>query len=219
MKKEIIACLAILLLQTNPILISKKINNETKQLTFKEAFKNQLELLIKEENESWYLRDRKLDKYFGEKERQRVREISKKLGIEPQWLYEVIWYESRGNPQAVNYQKGDNLNPEIRCKKRATGLIQFLPKTSKRLGTSNIKIYNMTVLEQLDYVEKYLKKCDDKYNLESYIDTYLAVFHPIALGNKHIVVSGKGAEQNPNVDINKDGIITIKEFTEYANKS
>jgi len=219
MKKNILLALAIILLQTDPIINSKENKQENKELskpTFKELYVNQVKLLLEEQNESWYLESKKLDKYFGKKERQKVKEISEKIGIKPQWLYEVIWYESRGNPKAVNYQKGDNLNPEIRCKKRATGLIQFLPKTSKRLGTSNIKIYNMTVLEQLNYVEKYLKKCDDKYNLKSYIDTYLAVFHPSALGTKKIVITGKGAIQNPNVDINKDGVITIEEFSKYA---
>jgi hypothetical protein len=93
--------------------------------------------------------------------------VSKRLGISPNWLLAVMYKESRLNPQAVNKTGG------------ATGLIQFMPNTAKGLGTSTAELYNMSNVEQLKYVEKYFKPYKDK--IKSYLDLYLVTFFPVAL--------------------------------------
>jgi len=55
-----------------------------------------------------------------------------RLGIDPAWLANVINFESGGNPQARNPVSG------------ATGLIQFMPSTAQRLGTSTAAIFRRT---------------------------------------------------------------------------
>jgi hypothetical protein len=42
------------------------------------------------------------------------------------------------------------------------GLIQFMSTTAKNLGTSTSELAKMTAVEQLNYVEKYLKQGEIK---------------------------------------------------------
>ena len=53
----------------------------------------------------------------------KVIKISRELGIDPNWLMFVMWFDSRLNPKAVNQTS------------MAGGLIQFMPSTAKALGT------------------------------------------------------------------------------------
>ncbi len=139
----------------------------------------------------------------------KVELISKKLLIDPNWLMAVMYKESGLNHRAVNSNSG------------ATGLIQFMPSTAKGLGTSTTALRNMSNLEQLDLVYKYYRPYISKLN--SYPDLYLATFFPIALGKSDDWVLKSGsqsakliASQNPGVDLNKDGQITVGEFKQYC---
>lgn len=141
----------------------------------------------------------------------KVKEVSKKLLIEPDWLMAVMYKESGINPQAVNPNGG------------ATGLIQFMPATAKSLGTSTTALKNMSNVEQLDYVYKYYKPYITKLN--SYPDLYMATFFPAALGKSNDYVlqtsslsAGTIARANPVIDLNKDNKITVGEFHEYCYK-
>lgn len=145
--------------------------------------------------------------YFLDK----VEEISRKLMIAPEWLMAVMFKESKLNHKAVNSTTG------------ATGLIQFMPATAKGLGTSTTALKNMSNIEQLDYVYKYYRPYISKLN--SYPDLYLATFFPVALGKSDSFVmqtnslpASTVARQNPAIDINKDGKITVGEFKEYCYK-
>ena len=141
----------------------------------------------------------------------KVELISKKLLIDPNWLMAVMYKESGLNHRAVNSKSG------------ATGLIQFMPATAQGLGTSTTALKNMSNLEQLDWVYKYYRPYISKLN--SYPDLYLATFFPIALGKSDdwvMQTSSKSAKliasQNPGVDLNKDGQITVGEFKQYCYK-
>lgn len=194
-------------------------NDAFKQSCIKHQLLKLIDEINQEEEEASYLIRRNLSKYFGNAERSKVREIAKEIGIDPKWIYEIIWYESRGNPKAVNKQPGDPENAWLRVLKgRATGVIQFMPKTAKKLGTTTKDLFKMSVLEQLDYVRHYLKHWDDIYDLTTYEDTYLSVFYPYALGKPDTYVIGTGiiTDQNPTVDTNNDGVITVKDFKEYS---
>jgi hypothetical protein len=146
----------------------------------------------------------------------KVKDIAAKLGINPNWLMVVMYNESRLNAQAVNKQKGDNPDAYSRSVYRATGLIQFMPKTARILGTGTQSLYTMTNLRQLDYVYQYFKPYAGR--IKSYFDLYMITFFPAAVGKKddYIIQSPNIsasviAAQNPSFDINKDSKITVGE--------
>ena len=133
----------------------------------------------------------------------------KYLGIQPNWLMMVMYAESRVNPQAVNRTSN------------ATGLIQFMPNTAKALSTTVQNIYKMNAVQQLEYVQKYYNWL--RGDLKSYYDVYAATFFPRAIGKPDDWVlqtdrtsAGIIAKQNPAVNINKDGKITVGEFKQYV---
>lgn len=61
------------------------------------------------------------------------------------------------------------------------GLIQFSDATARTLQTTYDALGKMTFIEQMDYVEKYLKANKDKMN--TIVDFYLQVIKPNAVGN------------------------------------
>lgn len=130
---------------------------------------------------------------------EKVYKISNELGIEANWLMFVMWFESRLNPQAVNPISG------------ATGLIQFMPSTARSLGTTTDVLKRMNNIQQLDYVLAYLRPYRGR--MKSWVDVYLAVFYPKAIGKPHFVITPDiVAKQNKIFDINKDLDISVKEI-------
>lgn len=135
----------------------------------------------------------------------RVKKIAGMLGIDPNWLMIVMNSESGLNHKAVN--KFSN----------ATGLIQFMPKTAKWIGTSINSLANMSNVEQLEYVYRYFNFY--KKHIKSYTDLYLITFYPIALTQNWpdfktlppIVV-----KQNAVMDLNKNGILTVGEVRAWV---
>ena len=133
------------------------------------------------------------------------------LGIQPKWLENVMWIESRLNPSAVNKVSG------------ATGLIQFMPATAKALGTTTDELKKMSFIDQMQYVYLYLKPYANK--MQSLVDVYFAVFFPSAIGkaNSFVLQTNKLsaqliAQQNPAYDLNKDKQITKGEVAEAINR-
>jgi hypothetical protein len=141
----------------------------------------------------------------------KVRSVSAPLGIKPDWLMALMNHES-GLDHRVPNRKGSG----------AVGLIQFMPATAMRLGTTSEKLRSMTNVEQLDYVYKYFEPYKGK--IRSYTDLYLITFYPYALGRpdnyvfgsqKNVSTVKKIREQNPALDLNKDGVITLGEFKQW----
>jgi hypothetical protein len=166
------------------------------------------EIVEERERETVLLQELNMDHRFTESERQRIREIAAKFDLNKDWIYFVIYKESRGNHKAVN--KHTN----------ATGLIQFLPRIAESLGTTTYKLRTMTKLQQLDYVEKYFERIVNKYEVNSYPDLYLSVFYPKAMGQSDSYIIGpkgsKAVSYNKGVDVNKDGILTVGDFRKYT---
>lgn len=142
---------------------------------------------------------------------QKVKQISAQLGIHPDWLMLVMFIESRLNHRAVNPLTA------------ATGLIQFMPSTAAMYGISTAALQSMSNVQQLDYVYKYLSVYRGK--MKSFVDTYLAVFFPAAMGKPDgYVIQSKNlsAEQVARVnriyDLNQDGKITIAELKTALSK-
>jgi LPXTG-motif cell wall-anchored protein len=136
----------------------------------------------------------------------KVNSISKELGIQPNWLMAIMYFES-----------AKTFSPSIKNKDtNAVGLIQFMPSTAVGLGTSTSQLEKMTAVQQLDFVKKYLLPY--KSRMKSYVDTYFSVFFPLAIGKPNDWVlktnnlsAGLIARQNPAFDTNKDGKITVGE--------
>lgn len=129
----------------------------------------------------------------------KVTDICNQLNIKPEWLMFVMWFESRLNPQAVNPISG------------STGLIQFMPSTARGLGTTTDVLKRMSNVQQLDYVLAYLRPY--KGRMKRWIDVYLAVFYPKAMGNPNFVITSDiVAKQNKIFDLNKDLDISVKEI-------
>lgn len=137
----------------------------------------------------------------------KVKTICKKLGIDPNWLMQVMYWESAGTfSPSVKNPNGS-----------ATGLIQFIESTAEWLGTSTYALSQMTAVEQLDYVYEYYRRYKSK--LKGYIDLYLTTFYPAAVGKPRNYVLGQNESQiakiaahNSSFDVNKDGKVTKGEI-------
>jgi hypothetical protein len=132
-------------------------------------------------------------------------DVSNALSINPDWLVTVESFESRGtfSPSVQNPQS------------HATGLIQFLSSTAKNMGTTIEALANMTDVEQLDWVYKYLAPY--KGRMRNLDDTYLAVFMPKHIGkSSDTVVAQEGTpeyEQNKGFDSAEKGYFTVGDIT------
>jgi hypothetical protein len=139
----------------------------------------------------------------------KVEHICWKLGIKSSWLMAVMYKESTINHRAVNTTSG------------ATGLIQFMPNTALSLGTTTLRLRAMSNVEQLDYVYNYLRPY--RFKFKSYVDVYLAVFFPVAIGKPDDFIlqtsrlsAGLIASQNQALDIDDSDTITKLEVEKWA---
>lgn len=130
----------------------------------------------------------------------KIHSICVNLGIpDDDWLSIVINRESNWNPKARPIKNGVRIST-------ATGLIQFLEGTAAGLGTSTNMLYNMTVSQQLPFVEAYLKGQIKTYGKpKSCYQLYLLVHYPSkskALPNETIYASPSSA-YNANIGLDK----------------
>ncbi|GEM_PF-1599823 len=134
---------------------------------------------------------------------QKVKEMSTRLGIKPEWLLAVMKNESGMSTSIRNSQGG------------ATGLIQFMPATAKGLGTTTDALAQMSGVEQLKYVEKFFAPNAGKF--KSGADLYLNTFWPAALGkgDDYKIGGAEVARVNKGFDLDKNGQITAGEFRQY----
>ena len=137
----------------------------------------------------------------------KVSAISQNLSVPGEYLVAVMGFETGGS-YSPSKKNGAGSG--------ATGLIQFMPSTAIDLGTSTQALAKMTALQQLDYVEKYLKSHAGK--LKTLEDVYMAVLYPKAIGKGTNYTlfkksDGKSYSQNKGLDINGDSSITVGEAT------
>lgn len=138
---------------------------------------------------------------------EKVLDVSNRLGINPNWLMAVMYFES-----AKTFSPGIQ-NPYT----NATGLIQFMPSTAIELGTTIFELKNMTAVQQLEYVYKYYSRYKSK--IKSYVDLYLSTFFPAAIGKPlDFIVQTNNisaeliANQNPIFDLDNNNKITVSEI-------
>lgn len=98
----------------------------------------------------------------------KVIEIANIVGIDSNWLFILMYFESAFNPQAVNSSSG------------ATGLIQWLNPRPAEIGTTLEALRNMTALEQLEFVKKDFIRATGR--LKNIFDTFMWVFYPAYVG-------------------------------------
>ena len=137
----------------------------------------------------------------------KAQKMSTDLGMRLDDFLRVISYETDGtfSPSQTN----------IGQKSSAVGLIQFLSRTAKNLGTTTEALAAMSPEQQLDYVAKYLAPYKGKIgNLQ---DLYMAILSPASIGKSgNAVVFSK--EKNPAeyaanapLDVDKKGTITVSD--------
>jgi len=150
---------------------------------------------------------------------------SKKIKTKPEYLYKVIYIESKHNHKAIN------------SKSNAYGLIQLMETTLKDMN-KNVINFDMTLnelkaLNRIEQVEEVIipyfslvKKRRKIKRFDTLEDCYFAVFYPIAINKPYEFVLGseknnerikKIARQNSLYDTNKDNKITKQEVADYLN--
>jgi hypothetical protein len=136
----------------------------------------------------------------------KVSSVSAELGFDPNDLLRVIDFETAGSfsPKAQPIRKdGTKISS-------ATGLIQFLEKTAKGLGTTTADLANMTAVEQLDYVKRYFEPFKDR--IKNFGDVYMAVHWPKGVGKDDSYVMYEAGsdsyDANKGLDTNGDGTVT-----------
>jgi hypothetical protein len=135
----------------------------------------------------------------------KVKEIAPKVGLDPNWLMAIMYFES-----------GGTFSPSITNSLGYVGLIQFGEDARKNLGVTKEQLKSMSAVEQLDYVEKYFNMYKGKY--KSYVDAYFAVFFPLAIGKPDDwIIQGGGLTAKQIYDANpafanvKDGKLRVWE--------
>jgi len=127
-------------------------------------------------------------------------QMAERLGTDADWHAAVMASESGFSPSITNSIG-------------ATGLIQFMPATARKLGTTTDALRVMTAEEQLEWVERYYQPFAGR--MHSVEDVYMATFMPVHVGKSpDNVISTEGHpvyDQNRVFDRNKDGSITNRE--------
>jgi hypothetical protein len=145
--------------------------------------------------------------------KKKLEKVAGALGVKSSDLTAIFKQESGINPAAVNATSG------------ATGLIQFMPDTARRLGTTTADLAKMDGVQQLDYVYKYFKMTGVGNGTLG--DLYMAVFMPKYIGypDSHVLgqngasgFSGKVYAQNKGLDRNRDGAITIADIKQSVSR-
>lgn len=158
-------------------------------------------------------RSTKLGKDFLEKTKQ----VAQEVGCDYKDLLAVMNSESGLNPAAQNQNGG------------ATGLIQFMPATARAMGTTTDAIKNMSGVQQLDLVKRYILNQKKAAGLEgqriSAGQLYSLIFLPARAKREVLTTSNeKYYTCNRGLDANHDGQITSTELgnrvrSKYVNES
>jgi hypothetical protein len=140
----------------------------------------------------------------------KMKNIADKYGFPVEWLANLINHESAGT-----------WNPSITNSIGATGLIQFVPKTAKSLGTTTDKLRSMNFSKQLDYVDSYLfealenKRLMDENgkvpNSFAQSDLFMLIFYPKSVGQPNYIFPDSVQQAN--------GVSTPKQYTEKVLKN
>ena len=111
----------------------------------------------------------------------------------------------------INFESAGTFSTSVRNRvSGATGLIQFIPSTAKGMGTSTGQLAQMSKLQQMRYVERYLKRKTRIAPLNTVHNLFMAVFYPAAMRwppDKKF--SARVQKSNP-------GIVTVRDYVSHA---
>lgn len=131
---------------------------------------------------------------------------------DPNWL-----------PACMAFETMETFRPNIRPLRKdgsrissAVGLIQFLERTAKELGTTTAKLAGMSAVKQFDFVWLYFRNSIRRNGpIASLEDCYMHIHWPAAVGDpldSTMYVRGTDAyAANAGLDTNKDHKITKRE--------
>jgi len=128
---------------------------------------------------------------------EKLKQVSAALGISPNALAGIIRHETN-----------NTFNPRAKApgKHGAVGLIQFIPKTARNLGTSTEALEKMSGTQQLDYVYKFYKAVGVRPGMDIG-DLYMLTFMPAyAHKSPDTVLGKKGGGRLPHTDQNMHSI-------------
>jgi hypothetical protein len=141
-----------------------------------------------------------------------VNRVAEDIGLTADALLAVMDFETAGS--FAPDQRA--LNKDGKPISSATGLIQFLERTAKSLGTSTKALSSMSRVEQMEYVEKYLAPYKDRINNVG--DLYMAVHWPRGIGKDDNYVmyrkdsddgeQRKAYKANSSLDVDNNGTVT-----------
>lgn len=116
----------------------------------------------------------------------------------------------------IAWESGESFSP---AKKNpvssATGLIQIMEAVAKEMGTTTAALAKMTVVQYLDYVEKYFWRY--RTRVKTLSDLYMAILWPAAIGRAESAVlwskdtNAPTYKANSGLDLNQDGTVTVGE--------
>lgn len=135
--------------------------------------------------------------------RSEVYAIAARLGVQVDYLMAAMAFET-----------GETFSPSIQnASSQATGLIQFMPRTAKALGTTIDALAKLSAEAQLAYVERYFAPYTGK--LGNLGDVYMAILWPKAVGKADdFVLFARGDAAyagNQGLDLNRDDKVTRHE--------
>ncbi len=133
------------------------------------------------------------------------------------WMAGALGCKANDLMACMAWESGETFSPKIKnaAGSGATGLIQFMPSTALKLGTSVSNLSLMTAEDQLNYVYKYFKPYAGR--LHNLGDVYMAILWPLGVEKPDSYVLFDKAKmpetfhQNAGLDVNKDGFVTRAE--------
>ncbi len=146
--------------------------------------------------------------------------------VSEDFIRSLLWIEDQiGLPAeflitAIALETNQTFSPSIRNpRSSATGLIQFMAATAKRLGTTTERLAQMNAVTQLGYVYRYFKSFGNDLSDWTLHDTYLAILWPAGIGkdDSHPIFVNDPKRANDVYDVNKvfdrnrDGIVSKAE--------
>jgi len=133
------------------------------------------------------------------------------------WIANDLGCPANSLMACMAWESGETFRPDIKnaAGSGATGLIQFMPKTALKMGTTVQALAAMTAEDQLNYVYKYFKPY--KGRLRNLGDVYMAILWPAGVGQPdHYVLFDRDKtpttfRQNAGLNVNHDDLVTRAE--------
>jgi hypothetical protein len=130
----------------------------------------------------------------------KIVEVANQLGIHPFDLANLINFESAGT-----------FSSDVRNRiSGATGLIQFMPSTSKAMGLTTDQLAAMAPVRQMDEVYRYFSRYKGRFGTVQAV--YMAVFYPKAM------TWALTAAFPANVQKVNPGIRTVGDYVNLVNR-